>query len=365
MLVPVSADTPSPPVEPAGSDSVSQPGRGTGAVAAANALASRDQIAPLLQPFSELTGDGEFWNRTLDGLAVLAARGLFRVYRLQRSVPELAVVADSFHTKPLIRILQSADRYQVLGVTRERIRLYEGNRDRLDEVEPAPGVPRTLTDALGEELTEPRLTVSSYGSGAAGPPMRHGHGGRKDQIDADAQRFFRAVDGEILNRHSQHSKLPLFLAALPENQSAFRAVSRNPYLADAGVDADPDALSIDALRAHVWRVVEPQYVARLGETVERYREAREKDLASDDLRSAAEAAVQGRIETLLVDAARHIPGRIDATTAAVRLDEMANPGVDDALDDLAETVMRQGGEVIVVPSDRMPCESGLAAVYRF
>jgi len=42
---------------------------------------------------------------------------MFRVYRLQRPVPELAIVADSFHTKPLLRILQSADRYQVLALT--------------------------------------------------------------------------------------------------------------------------------------------------------------------------------------------------------------------------------------------------------
>lgn len=44
---------------------------------------------------------------------------------------------------------------------------------------------------------------------------------------------------------------------------------------------------------------------------------------------------------------------------------MANPDVDDVLDDLAELVMRQGGEVVVVPDERMPSETGLAAVYRF
>jgi hypothetical protein len=51
----------------------------------------------------------------------------------QRPVPELVVVADSFHVKPLMRILQSADRYQVLGLNRREIKLYQGNRDVLDE----------------------------------------------------------------------------------------------------------------------------------------------------------------------------------------------------------------------------------------
>ncbi|MBN1237404.1 MAG: hypothetical protein JXB36_02830, partial [Gammaproteobacteria bacterium] len=74
---------------------------------------------------------------------------------------------------------------------------------------------------------------------------------------------------------------------------------------------------------------------------------------------------QGRVETLLVEAARHMPGRLDAASGAVLVDELANPEVDDALDDLAELVMRQGGEIIVVPAERMPAETGLAAVFRY
>jgi hypothetical protein len=324
---------------------------------------ARHEIGPLVEPFADLARNAEFWNHTLDGLAVLAAPGLFRVYRLQRPVPELAVAADSFHTKPLLRILQSADRYQILGVTRQEIRLYEGNRDALDEVDPAPGVPRTLTDALGEELTEPRLTVSSYG-GAGGTAMHHGHGGRKDQIDLDAERFFRVVDREVLERHSSASKLPLFLAALPENQSVFRRVSRNPFLAADGIDTNPDALSLDALRELAWRVVEPHYLARLQSIVDKFAESRGKGFGTDDPAQAAEASVAGRVETLLVEAARQLPGRIDAS-GAVEPADLAHPEVDDVLDDLAALVMRQGGEVVIVPAERMPTDTGLAAVYRY
>jgi hypothetical protein len=35
------------------------------------------------------------------------------------------------------------------------------------------------------------------------------------------------------------------------------------------------------------------------------------------------------------------------------------------LDDLAELVLAKGGEVVVVPTERMPAESGLAAIFRF
>ena len=35
------------------------------------------------------------------------------------------------------------------------------------------------------------------------------------------------------------------------------------------------------------------------------------------------------------------------------------------LDDLAERVLKTGGEVIMVPPERMPSKTGLAAIYRF
>ncbi|HEX5513293.1 MAG TPA: hypothetical protein VFY81_02780, partial [Gammaproteobacteria bacterium] len=74
-------------------------------------------IESLLQPFYTLADDSVFWNTTQEGLAVLASPDIFRVYKLQRPVAELAVVADSFHIKPLLRIVQSADRYQILGLS--------------------------------------------------------------------------------------------------------------------------------------------------------------------------------------------------------------------------------------------------------
>jgi hypothetical protein len=176
----------------------------------------------LLEPFAALAHDDAFWNHAREGLAVLGGPSQFRVFRLPRPVAELAVVADRFHTKPLRRFLQSVGHYQVLGLSLQKIGFFEGNRDALDEIDPAPGVPRTITEALGDELTEPLSTVSSHGGvGQASSPMHHGHGGKKDEVDSDAERFFHAVDRAVLEHHSRPSGLPLILAALPEHHDLF------------------------------------------------------------------------------------------------------------------------------------------------
>jgi len=347
------------------------------------------EVRPLLEQFQALARDDGFWNQRTDGLAVFGAAGTFRVFDLQRSVPERAVVADSFHVKPLIRFLQSVDRYQVLCLTRHEAKLYVGNRDALDPVE-LPDVPSTLTAALGSELTEPHLTVASYGTGPGpGGPMHHGHGGKTDEVDIDRDRFFRVIDKSILEHHSRPSGLPLLLVALAEHHAPFRAVSHNPALLAADLAINPDALTLDQLRVRAWEAVEPSYQQRLAGLVENYGLGASRQLGSDDLAEVARAAMTGRVGTLLVQADRVIPGRIDAATGRIEPGELSDdpgtarghlvhdatgrmkpgvlshPGVDDVLDDLAEAVLRMKGEVVVVPAERMPSDTGVAATFRF
>lgn len=323
------------------------------------------EVEPLLAPFHALADDHDFWMHSGDGLAVLAAPGVFQTHRLQRTVPELAVVADSFHTKPLLRILQSADRYQILGVSRQEIRLYEGNRDALGEIPLAPGVPRTITDALGDELTEPHVTFGTYGTGNVGQAMYHGHGSKKDEVESDTQRFFRVVDRAVTEHHSRPSGLPLLLAALPEHHSLFREMSRNPLLMDSGLDINPAVVSLDQLRERAWKVIEPRYRARLAGFVDDFGAARASGLCAEALPDVAIAAISGRIATLLIDADRVVPGRLDIASGAITLAPDGEPGVDDLLDDIAEQVLKTKGEVVVVPAERMPTTTGAAAIFRF
>lgn len=330
-------------------------------------LVPEDEAQRLLEPFRTMEDDRDLWNHTLDGLAVMGAKGTFRVYRLQRPVAELAVVADRFHTKPLIRILQSADRYHVLGLSRHEAKLFEGNRDALDEIELHEDVPRTITAALGEELTEPHLTVASYGgTGGSQGAMHHGHGGKSEELDIDAERFFRVIDKGVLEHHSQPSGLPLILAALPEHHHRFHEVSRNPLLIEESIDVNPDALaSVDELRERAWQVMEPRYLARLAALVEGFGSARANELGDDDLAEVAKALVGGRVATLLIEARRQVPGRVDPETGDVALGELEHPEVDDVLDDLGMLALKMGGDVVVVPTEQMPTETGVAAIYRY
>ncbi len=322
----------------------------------------------LLQPFYQLRNDNDFWSHTLDGLVVLSAPEEHRILKTHRPVVDFAVVADTWHVKPLFRIFQTAESFQVLCLTREWVRLYEGNRDVLDEVELADGVPENITDALGEELTEPYQKVSQYGvgPGGAGSGMRHGHGGRKDEIVKDTERFFRVIDKAILEHHSRPSGLPLVLVSLPEYQGIFRGLTQNPFLYKEGVSLDPGALDIEQLRQNAWRVIEPELQQNVRQWIELFQERITKGLGSEQLEETMKAAADGRIDMLLVDADKHVPGWLDLERRKiVHADDFDDPTVGDVLDDMVELVLRHGGKTLIIPKSVMPTQSGIAASYRY
>jgi len=323
------------------------------------------ESAPILRPFHDLAQNDAFWNHALDSLAIFATPDLFKVYRLQRPLRELAIVADSFHTKPLMRILQSMDCYHVLGLNRQEARLFEGNRYALDEIELPSGFPRTVSDVVGHKEGGLERKSRVYGSAGPGRTTRHGTDLRQEEIDSDKERFFRAVDGAVRERFSRPSGMPLLLAALPEHHHLFRAVTRNPSLMTDAIDTDPSALSINELRDRAWELVLPVYLDRLKSLIDRFNAAKTAERGSHDLAEIARAAAAGRILTLLIEADRVIPGHFDPESGAIQFAEFREPMVDDLLDDLSEYALKTGGEVVIAPAERMPTDTGIAAIYRY
>jgi hypothetical protein len=329
------------------------------------------QVQAFLGRFRAPLEDPMFWTHRQDGLAVLGSDDYFQWFDLRGTVREKVVVNSLFHLKPLLRTTQAAGRYQVLCLTRARFRLFEGDPDTLDEVR-LDGLPTTLEEALGGDVGVRRKDAAaetSPGAGVTGTVAGHGpvHGPEPDQGNKEAERFFRVVYKLVWERFSRPSGLPLVLAALTENQPIFRAHSPNHHLLAEGIECNPEVLKPEQLRTAAWRVVGPRYEERLARLADDFRVAAARGKGSANLETAAEVAHAGRVGSVLIDADRRLPGRLDPASGAPRPAERAdaNGSEEDMLDDLAELVLRRKGAVVVLPSDRMPSSTGLAAIYRY
>ena len=329
---------------------------------------TQDEATKMLEPFVALADNQEFWNHTLDGVAVLGSKDFFKAIYIPVSTEELTVAADSFHTKPLRKYLQSVERYNILGLSLHDYHIYEGNRHSLTELVLPTGTPLNIKEALGDELTEKYLNVAAYGGvkGAGGGGyMHHGHGSKADEVDIDADRFFRFVAKTIDENFSSLSGLPLILAALPEHHNLFHKVSEINSLLPNGIDVNPKSIDSSDLIKRAWDVMEPYYNTRIEEASGAYLLAKSQNKASEIISEVAVAAAEGKVDILIIEADRQIPGKIKSDTGTIEKGNLSNPETDDLLDDLGELVTKMGGKVMVIPSDKMPSTTGVACIYRY
>lgn len=299
---------------------------------------------PLLDRLSSVDQGREFWSHQRQGLAVFCSSDYFRQVQLPRRVDELVVVGDSFYTKPLIRLLQSADRFQVLCLEQHQALLYEGDRYDLEPL-PLKNLP---VSAL--ELLETR---------------RAGQGAQlgKGQDGSEAGRFARLVDAAVWDQYSRRNALPLILCADADYQSIFRRISRNANLLPQGIRINPKRLGQERILAEAWKILEPHFRERIDRIIDVFRAAEPRKLASADLPDISRAVALGKVGTLLLDEQKHIPARFDHITGL--LEPTAAGGNNDVLGDLAETVLKRDGQVLILPHDQMPTQTGVAAIYRY
>ncbi|WP_213996559.1 hypothetical protein [Arsukibacterium sp.] len=318
--------------------------------------------ASLMHGFAKLQDDQEFWQHPQNGLAVFAADDFFKVLKLEQPVAERTFVCDHPYISPLIRLTQTTENYQVLCLSRDSIRLFAGNRDTINEVSLHPDVPATKEQALGHELTPSDQTGYHQGFGATsdrGDPYAHESGGndKQEEIDIDRQRYFRAVDKAITEHYSQPSALPLILAALPENQGFFREVSHNPNLLADGVTVDLSDLDTSKLREQCWQLMAASYDQKVDDLLQQYGQSENQGQASNKLADIEQAAKIGRIATLLVGKDRLAVAKVDKYDASNEYPDL--------LEELVLKVVQHGGDVMVIPPERLPGKSKAAAIYRF
>lgn len=325
----------------------------------------------VLAPFHELLDDQSFWNTCPESIAVFGGEEHFIVVGLHQAVREAVIVNSHPYLKPLLRLAPVIDRCQVLCLSRDSVQMYQGTGQQMQEVELPEAVPTRLADALGNELT-PRDQQGHpdgfSGGGERGDPMMHesGGGGKQDEINLDRERFFRAVDKAVTEHCSRQSSLPLVLVALPENQAVFRTVSHNPFLLPDGIERDPATLQPAQLAAACAVVLRKRHDDGLNKAFDRYGVALGQGAVGQHLSEIAQAAVEGRVALLLVEAEREIAGTIAANALNREAADSRKIHSEDVLDELILAVIRQGGEVVVVPPERsMPTETGAAAVYRY
>ncbi len=139
----------------------------------------------IVRPAEAFLPDAMFWQHQSDGLAIFAAPGFYRQYRLPYSFPVLVYVGQRFHIKPLLTFLAGNSLFYVLAASQRRVRLLQCSADSCRDVTPAR-VPADLADAMKFDAYEKGVRYHALGGGAGGGVVVQGasaaKGDTKDEI---------------------------------------------------------------------------------------------------------------------------------------------------------------------------------------
>jgi hypothetical protein len=323
---------------------------------------SQAEVKGLLEPLQDLLDDTSFWLHQKEGLAVFRSDDLLAHYRLPLALPELAVAADSFHVRPMVRFLEEHRRFFALALSQKSVRLFEGTPESLAEVA-VEDLPGSLAETLGVDRSAGFLNLRTLSAGG-GAALFHGHGAAESK-KPDLLRFFREVD-RALWQILRDESVPLVLAGVAYYLPLYREASRYRNLLERSAEGSFDDATPEELHARVWPIVAETFARRLDEALAARAHAASRGLVTDDLAAIGRTAVHGRVRRLLLAEGARVWGRLDPDTGALRLAPQQQDATDDdVLDDLAESVIVRGGDVLAVPRERLPGATVASAVLRW
>lgn len=321
----------------------------------------------ILAPAHQLLADDGFWQKSSDGLAVFAAPGDFRYYRAPMKMPELAVVTDGFHVKPLLPLVMGDGRFYIIDISRKAVRFLECFRDSCRELE-IPGMPANMHDALMYDVAEGSQqwhTGTRQGSGSVDRAAQyHGHGGGDEDAKEDLLQYFQVVD-RALRHVLKGQKDPLIFAGVAYKFPILKEAFSYPLLLDKFVAGSADELKPEDLHEKAWPIAQEYFARRKKETEERYRKLTNTGQASHDIREIVAAAHAGRVDSLFCAVGVQQWGQFDPAGATVHMFDEAEPGSQDLLNYAAVQTVLNSGEVYAVEPDQIPDNRRLAAIFRY
>ena len=304
----------------------------------------------------------EFWRHQLEGLTVLASPQSLSYYQLTTEVAERVSLGDAFDLRSLLSLEAMSCRYYVLLLTQNEVRLFRGDRRTLDPLE-VPALPSSLQDALGVQTPIPHL--GGHSSGPKGTDQVAFHGHKDDETHHETiQRFLRAVEAGVWSRIRGHG-IPLIVAAVSDLHPLYRKVNRYPHLLERGVEGSFASAPPAELHERVWPLMRDVLADREREAFELYEDLKKTGRSSHLHTEIGLAAAQGRVELLLLREGCELPGTYDPTNGHLRDGAPTPPGSLDLSARLAHRVLRTGGEVLAIPSERWTSDYPLLALFRW
>lgn len=329
------------------------------------------QADDILAPAQTVLDDSAEWREQDKGLALFMGSGFFRMFKLPVEMPELCVVSHRLYVTPLLTLLMNDETFYIVALSASRARLFEASRHRIaavGDVDLPQGVSTIAEESQYQQTVHAQPQARPQVRKAADVPSAQNFGASPDDLrKAQLLQYLNRV-ATVLEKRFSGLHAPILIAAQDEVAGNFRKqVSHLPTLMADHLMVNPDALPMEELHARAWPLVEAAFRDEGEEAVEHFEALFNGGdgravIAPDDI---VKNARFGAVDTLLVARDQHYWGQYQEDQD--RLIHHGEPASDDEdlLNYAAVHTLKTGGEVRVVPKEKMPRGGVAAAILRY
>jgi hypothetical protein len=264
------------------------------------------------EPLESVFNDAQILKNITGNIGLFRNEQAFRILSLPVSVTNSTQVASSFHVKPILRWLQGDQEFLLLGFDQKNAYIYLGSQHTFKLISTFP-------------YSEVRIeaTVGCLES--------------------------------VLKRLSKDSQIKLFVAGTDAIAHYFTVNYSHPKLIKMPIYRNFNRGLAKDICHSIREMLKEDSHRRLDNVLNEFSSEDINNRIKKNIFQISKAVVEGRVQKLVVTDDLNIYGRIDLRTGGLSLHPVDLDHEDDCiLDDLAQLVLNQGGEVVIAERNQIP-----------
>ena len=292
-----------------------------------NAL-TPDEIHRFLQPVEELLYDKQILQRLNNNFALFRKKDSFKIISIPIDFKEITVVADSYHVKPLLKWHQQDKKFLLLGINNTSINIFRGS------------------DSFSLNLLKSKKI-------------------KKNEMNQFIREDLNLWFNEFISQNVQLEGQILYIAGSPElAKKVFRHLTYTPIFSNI-IYSRFAKNSVNKIFNTLTNLHSDQKIQAFQSILNEYYFAKEQKLTQNDIFEIAKSAVQGKIKKLMIKDNINIFGKVCKLTGdlTIHYTELDHED-DDILDDLAQIVLANDGQVFITDNNKTPEELSVAAILK-
>jgi len=305
--------------------------------------------------------DLAFWESQTEGLLICADPEQIQYFHLPIDTDEYVAIDNCYHLAPVLALLGDEQSFYVLAIAQHQPKLFSGSLYGLYEME--AGLPENLEDSLRlDEMGQQREQSQAKGSNVS----FNGRGGRRDPREEERLRFFRLIDSAVMQ--ATERGLPLILAGTDSEIAEYRAISKHPDIMDRTITGSFTGAKPHELYRQAYAIIyNGPVAARREQALQSYASLKgsSKERVTEDPLAIAEAAEQGRIDTLLIALKRTTADTVRDTARAVERITFPHRELSTLVNSAANAVANARGRIVNIDEEAAPGTASVMALLRY